>query len=341
MKRILTTLSQKWPEYFLEILVIMIGIIGAFMLNSWQEKRLLTKRFEHSLEQLYPIIKGIEYRIGYQVDLARFQVDLIDSLLNGANGIPIHQIPAVMQVIDLFAQEEDISARASFGRILSDLDYDRDDPEQVKLSDYLLNSNVVARTRENHEIHYPISSYMKEQGIPLRRHHSGTTYSQYMQIDSNFYDEEHLSVASGLLKNSRFRALLKTARRDKLGLVGNSLMIQQIFRDEGRYIENYHDDLQSKFQNIGIIGSGATGGWSRDIPMRRVDPNDDSQWEIELELVNGEVKFRENGLWVFDWGQGLSDPKQLIFKGGNIPVQAGKQRIFIDIQNNIYSFTPL
>ena len=39
MKKILETLKRKWSEYLLEMIVIMLGIIGAFILNNWNQDR--------------------------------------------------------------------------------------------------------------------------------------------------------------------------------------------------------------------------------------------------------------------------------------------------------------
>jgi uncharacterized protein DUF6090 len=52
MKKILETLQRKWTEYLLEIVVIVAGILIAFMLNNWKENSDAEKvelRFYHEL----------------------------------------------------------------------------------------------------------------------------------------------------------------------------------------------------------------------------------------------------------------------------------------------------
>jgi hypothetical protein len=69
MKRILNTLSQKWPEYLLEILVLIIGIYGAFELENWGDNR---ARKQEELE----ILKGC--RTELVADLQEIELNMSD-----------------------------------------------------------------------------------------------------------------------------------------------------------------------------------------------------------------------------------------------------------------------
>jgi len=53
MKKILEILRRKWAEYLLEVIVIVIGILGAFGLNSWNEDRLSNKLETEMLREIW------------------------------------------------------------------------------------------------------------------------------------------------------------------------------------------------------------------------------------------------------------------------------------------------
>ena len=69
MKKIIETLKRKWTEYLLDIIVIIIGILGAFALNSWNEDRIANISQKESLKKL---------TFDLESDIIRFQS--LDSL---------------------------------------------------------------------------------------------------------------------------------------------------------------------------------------------------------------------------------------------------------------------
>jgi hypothetical protein len=78
MKKILVTLKEKWAEYLIELLVIIVGILGAFSLNNWNEK-------QREQEKLISILNHAKVNIIEEVSQLRAQnemlIELADTIL--------------------------------------------------------------------------------------------------------------------------------------------------------------------------------------------------------------------------------------------------------------------
>jgi len=89
MKKILNKIKKKWPEYILEIFVIIVGILLAFSLNNWNENRIERKEKRNYLVNLLDNLNSDHVNLEQQTQLANkwaYNLDtLIDMLLRPKN----------------------------------------------------------------------------------------------------------------------------------------------------------------------------------------------------------------------------------------------------------------
>ncbi|MBK7095981.1 MAG: SusF/SusE family outer membrane protein [Saprospiraceae bacterium] len=95
--------------------------------------------------------------------------------------------------------------------------------------------------------------------------------------------------------------------------------------------------LFSQVTTVGLIGSGTPNGWDSDIDMTR-STTDTAVWTLNVDLVNGAVKFRANNDWAINWGS-TDFPKGTGTQNGpDIPVFAGKYYIIFNSVSGEYDF---
>lgn len=89
---------------------------------------------------------------------------------------------------------------------------------------------------------------------------------------------------------------------------------------------------------VGLIGSATPGGWDVDVDMTQ-DPADTAIWTLNIDLADGEVKFRANDDWTINWGA-ADFPNGIGTQGGpNIPVIAGNYDITFNHVTGVYTFS--
>lgn len=95
--------------------------------------------------------------------------------------------------------------------------------------------------------------------------------------------------------------------------------------------------FSSDGQSIGLIGSATPGGWDVDTNMVQ-DVDSAHLWTLEITLIDGAAKFRQDDSWDVNWGS--SDfPKGTGTQGGDdIPVFAGDYMISFNSNTGEYCF---
>ncbi|GGF65892.1 SusE domain-containing protein [Wenyingzhuangia marina] len=79
----------------------------------------------------------------------------------------------------------------------------------------------------------------------------------------------------------------------------------------------------------GLIGSATPDGWDADQDMTYDAVND--VWTITLDLISGEIKFRANDAWDWNYGDAGTDGILDLNDGTNIPIaEAGNYTIVLD-----------
>lgn len=135
------------------------------------------------------------------------------------------------------------------------------------------------------------------------------------------------AVAAGILPETQgsldFRVIARIGESDNSDLVSQTITIS---------VTPYTDEIDIS-TTWGVVGSATPNGWDGpDIPFWQT--GDDNVFVAYANLVDGEIKFRENNDWTNNYG---GSGGNLVAGGDNIPVTAGKYKITINLNNLTYN----
>lgn len=92
-----------------------------------------------------------------------------------------------------------------------------------------------------------------------------------------------------------------------------------------------------QFETVGIIGDATPNGWDASTPMVQ-DPVDTNIWTLEVELFEGEAKFRADDDWAVNWGSTSFPIGVGENDGPNIPIEPGFYEITFNSETGEYFF---
>ena len=96
------------------------------------------------------------------------------------------------------------------------------------------------------------------------------------------------------------------------------------------------ENTPAEYKSIGIIGS--FNSWGGDVEMTRTNATSHTWYAQVTFEENTELKFRADGTWNNNWGEQTFPYGHGVTNGANIPVKAGKWKVFFNDINGHYLF---
>lgn len=132
---------------------------------------------------------------------------------------------------------------------------------------------------------------------------------------------------------------------DAFGVDNDTYYSLMVNVDEMTYTwEEIDQSAATVYNEIGIIGTATTGdddGWNDDIDLTQSDFNPHIWYINDLELADGEAKFRANGAWDVSWGAATEFSGQGANNNDpNIPVTAGTYDVWFNTLDARYILIP-
>lgn len=340
--------ENKFTKYLLyaigEIFLVVIGILIALQVNNWNQQRIKDARFEFGLTALYSEIQSTVFFQSGVLDSLDFQTKLIDSLLQQPNSLKLHQIPAMLLILDesgIVAWNNDWKSEF--------LEMDTSRPDRNRFAQALRGltnvSSGIDEIIKKHHLDHVMKSYLRTYHIPytVYNHENGTSYADFINASSeDFYSDSQLQQIHALIDDESLKADLRTLKELKRSTREYAVSAGQSADAFLSYIQSYTPDRDYSLKQMEVIGTGLPNGqWATGIRMKWMAEDVDSRWELKQELADGKLKFRGDMDWVLDWGRGQANDARLVFKGADIPVSQGLYHINIDLKEGTYEFIPI
>ena len=357
--------------FMLEVLAVFIGITGSLFVDDWRSEREEVAKLQHLLEEIHQnamndlgnLRIGREFNemsIGSAMTLLYGDLDAVtdDELL-------LHVFGATWQMTQShqhtgYSRLMNTPLSIEFERTLSELD--------AAFTNIEWGYETIARTDER--VHSACSEARRLGGLivdPLMVAGDTATPETGYMLDElrDLVSDEHGFLAAGdnatqvrqLVRNPDFRGLLTEIVDQRLVIASMTISNMDANLQVVRTIRKRLPDVRLAVGSIGIIGSATPAGWTRSTPLKRIGSSGDV-WSAEIELGDGDIKFRADDSWATDWGAPRSqrasfrsvqtafhgDPASVFpsgtaeIKGYNIPVRAGRYVVTFNLSTFEYEF---